>query len=222
MLKGTRVGPEALTVTLTSTIGNCAPGVEAVRPSTKSMFWPAGGARRTKLPPASLRTKAEPSVTVTPCIGCGTASAAITRALVGAAVSVKSPVAPTVNVRLAVPRLVVTTSGPVVAPIGTVVVIWVAVTVRTTAVRPLNVTVVEPGSKLVPVIVTKVPMVPLAGSTLVIDGPNRTVKVRVAGVRSSFPARSSAFTSNVCDPSVSPVQIAVVGVAVTEKDTGDR
>src|SRR3989449_7426708 len=117
-------------------------------------------------------------------------SPAITRALVGAAVSVKSPVAPTVNVRLAVPREVVTTSGPVVAPIGTVVVIWVAVTVRTTAARPLNVTVVEPGSKLVPVIVTNVPTGPLAGSTLVIDGPNRTVKVRVAGVRSSFPARS--------------------------------
>src|SRR2546422_4326525 len=46
----------------------------------------------------------------------------------------------------------------------------------------------------VPVIVTNVPTGPLAGSTLVIDGPNRTVKVRVAGVRSSFPARSSAFT----------------------------
>ena len=78
-MKGTRVGPEALTVTLTSTIGNCAPGVEAVRPSMKSMFWPAGGARRTKLPPASLRTKAEPSVTVTPGMGCGTASAVSTR-----------------------------------------------------------------------------------------------------------------------------------------------
>src|SRR5438552_13878563 len=130
----------------------------------------------------------------------------------GAAVRVKSPVVSTVNVRLAVPRLVVTTSGPVVAPIGTVVVIWVAVTVRTTAARPLNVTVVEPGSKFVPAIVTNVPTGPLAGSTLVIDGPNRTVKVRVAGVRSSFAGRWIAFTSDVCGPSVSPVTVAAVGV----------
>src|SRR5438034_7712854 len=140
----------------------------------------------------------------------------------GAAVRVKSPVVSTVNVRLAVPRLVVTTSGPVVAPIGTVVVIWVAVTVRTTAARPLNVTVVAPGSKLVPVIVTNVPTGPLAGSTLVIDGPNRTVKVRVAGVRSSFPARSSAFTSNVCDPSVSPVNVAVVAAEKAVKAPPSR
>ena len=101
--------------------------------------------------------------------------------------SVKSPVVPTVNVRLAVPREVVTTSGPVVAPIGTVVVICMAVRVRTAAARPLNLTCVVPGSKVVPVIVTKVPMGPLGGSTVVIDGPKRKVKVRVAGVGSSFP-----------------------------------
>src|SRR3989338_6175991 len=111
----------------------------------------------------------------------------------GAAVSVKSPVSVTVKVALALPRLVVTVSGPVVAPIGTVVVSWVALTERRTATRPLKLTVVAPGSKLVPVIVTKVPMGPLAGSTVVIAGPKRTVKVTLAGVGSSLLARSRAF-----------------------------
>src|SRR2546422_470378 len=124
--------------------------------------------------------------------------------------SVKSPVVPTVKVRLAVPREVVTTSGPVLAPMGTVVVIVVALIVRMTAARPLKVTVVAPVSKAVPVIVTKVPIVPLAGSTLVIEGPKRTVKVRLAGVRSSLPARSSALTSKVCGPSARPLKLAVV------------
>jgi len=72
----------------------------------------------------------------------------------GAAVSVKSPFVVTAKVVLALPRLVVTVSGPVVAPIGTVVVIAVALLVRSTARRPLKVTAVAPGSKFVPVIVT--------------------------------------------------------------------
>src|SRR5919198_2820452 len=128
----------------------------------------------------------------------------------GAAVRVKSPVVSTVNVRLAVPREVVTTRGPVAAPVGTVVVICAAVIVRITALTPLNVTVVAPGWKLVPVIVTKVPTIPLAGSTLVIDGPNRTVNFCVAGVGSSFPARSRAFTSKVWLPSMRLVNVAAV------------
>src|SRR5437016_7573601 len=95
-------------------------------------------------------------------------SPAMTRATVGgagAAVSVKSAVVSTVNVWLAVPRLVVTTRVPLVVPMGTIVVIFVAVIVRITALRPLNVTVVVPGLKFVPAIVTNVPTVPLAGST---------------------------------------------------------
>ena len=63
----------------TSTGGYWASGGEALRPSTRSMFAPAGGSRRTKLPAASVRTKAEPSVTVTPGMGWGTASAVSTR-----------------------------------------------------------------------------------------------------------------------------------------------
>src|SRR5712691_1443020 len=65
MMKGTRVAPLEAMFTWVSTIGNWALGVEAVWPSTKSMLGPEGGARRTKLPPASVSVKAEPSVTVT-------------------------------------------------------------------------------------------------------------------------------------------------------------
>src|SRR3989338_5582993 len=108
----------------------------------------------------------------------------------GAAVSVKSPVSVTVKGALALPREVVTVSGPVVAPMGTVVVIVVAVTVRMTAARPLKATVVAPGSKGVPVIVTRVPIGPVGGSTAVMVGPTWTVKPRVSVA--SLPARSRA------------------------------
>src|SRR2546427_19152 len=116
--------------------------------------------------------------------------------------SVKSPVVPTVKVRLAVPREVVTTSGPVLAPMGTVVVIVVALSVRMTAGRPLKVTV-APGSKLVPVIVTRVPMGPLAGSTVLIAGPTLTVKPRVTVA--SLPARSRAVALSPTAPSATVV-----------------
>src|SRR5256712_614643 len=128
----------------------------------------------------------------------------------GLALSANSPVSVTVNVRLSLPRGLVTTSGPVVAPIGTVVVIVVAETERTTAGSPLNVTVVGPGSKWAPLIVTKVPIVPLDGETSLIAGPSSTPNVRLAGVGSSLPARSRAFTSKVCDVSLSPPTVAVV------------
>src|SRR2546428_10594269 len=123
--------------------------------------------------------------------------------------SVKSPVVRTVKGRLAVPREVVTTSGPVVAPMGTVVVIVVALIVRITAARPLKVTVVAPGSKVVPVIVTKVPIVPLAGSTAVIEGPKRTVEGRLASVGCSLPARARALTPEGGAPAVTPLRGAV-------------
>src|SRR3989442_11950249 len=93
---------------------------------------------------------------------------------------------------------------------GTVGVIVVALIVRIPAATPLNVTVVAPGSKVVPVIVTKVPLVPLAGSTAVIEGPKRTVKVRLASVGSSLPARSRALSSKVWAPSLKPLSFAVV------------
>jgi len=66
----------------------------------------------------------------------------------------------------------VTDIAPVVAPVGTEVVILVAVDAVTTAVVPLNLTVLFAGvaSKLVPVIVTLVPSGPLVGVKLAIVG----------------------------------------------------
>ena len=93
----------------------------------------------------------------------------------------------TVTVKLvelvAVPLGVVTRIAPVVAPEGTVAVIWVdEFTVKLVAETLLKVTelVVNPVPlKFVPVIVTEVPTGPEAGVKLVIvgDGPVPTVKL---------------------------------------------
>src|SRR5947208_9885184 len=84
----------------------------------------------------------------------------------------------TVTVKLfvlvAVPPGVVTLSGPVVAPVGTVAWIVVAEVTVKLALTPLNVTVVAP-VKLVPLIVTLVPTGPLVGVKLVIVGGLTTV-----------------------------------------------
>src|SRR3989449_11669374 len=103
-------------------------------------------------------------------------------------------------------------SAPVAAPIGTVVVMTVGEILRIAAANPLKLTVVARGSKLAPVIVTSVPIVPPDGETSAIDGPKRTLKVRAAGVGSSLPARSRAFTSKVCAPSGRPESAAVVAL----------
>src|SRR5437867_12842285 len=72
----------------------------------------------------------------------------------------------TVTVKLltlvAVPAGVVTLIGPVVAPLGTVAVIWVLEFTVKPAVVPLKVTAVVP-MKLLPLIVTMVPTGPLGG-----------------------------------------------------------
>ena len=89
----------------------------------------------------------------------------------------KSPVSVTVNGTDALPLGPLTTSAPVVAPSGTVVVIWLAVSVWMSAGVPSKATVVAPGSKFAPAIVTNVPIGPLPGDTLEIAGPSRTVNV---------------------------------------------
>src|SRR3989454_12211675 len=75
---------------------------------------------------------------------------------------------------VAVPAGVVTVSGPLLAPAGTVA--WIAVSEITVklAVTPLNATVVVP-VKLVPLIVTLVPTGPLVGEKLAIVGGSTTV-----------------------------------------------
>ena len=71
---------------------------------------------------------------------------------------------------VAVPPEVVTLIAPVVAPDGTVAVICVdELTVKVVALAPLNVTAVAP-VKFAPVIVTLVPVGPLAGEKLLILG----------------------------------------------------
>src|SRR5438094_2066122 len=77
-----------------------------------------------------------------------------------------------------VPADVVTLSGPVVAPPGTVAWITVVdVTVKVVALVPLNLTAVTP-VKFVPLMVTFAPTGPLVGEKLVMVGPLAdTVKV---------------------------------------------
>jgi hypothetical protein len=74
------------------------------------------------------------------------------------------------DVLVAVPPAVVTLMGPVVAPVGTVAVIFVAeLTMKVVALTPLNLTEVAP-VKFVPVIVTLDPTGPDMGENEVIVG----------------------------------------------------
>jgi hypothetical protein len=76
-----------------------------------------------------------------------------------------------------VPPGVVTETGPVVAPAGTVAVIWaLESTVNDVAVTPLNLTALAP-VRLVPVITTVAPTAPLAGRKEATVGAATTVKL---------------------------------------------
>jgi hypothetical protein len=75
-----------------------------------------------------------------------------------------------------VPPGVVTLIVPVVAPVGTVVAIDVAVTVPRVAAVPLNFTLVAP-VRFVPVMVTAIPTPALVGVKLVTVGAGTTVKL---------------------------------------------
>ena len=110
----------------------------------------------------------------------------------------------TVTVKLfvlvAVPPGVVTLSGPVVAPVGTVAWIVVAEVTVKLALTPLNVTVVAP-VKFVPLIVTLVPTGPLVGVKLVIVGA-LPITVRDTAVEREL---VESDTVTVCDPAVANV-----------------
>ncbi len=92
----------------------------------------------------------------------------------------------------------VTTTLPVVAPVGTTATIEVALHVETVAAVPLNFTVLEPWDepKFVPVIVTDVPTGPDVGDRLPIEGVGRTVKV--------MPFEATPFTVTTRLPVVAP------------------
>src|SRR5215470_467883 len=65
----------------------------------------------------------------------------------------------------------VTTTGPVVAPLGTVTAMLVLVQVEGYAVTPLNVTLPKLVPRFNPAMDTLVPAAPLPGLTLVMAGP---------------------------------------------------
>lgn len=79
----------------------------------------------------------------------------------------------------ALPSLVITVIGPVVAPMGTLVVIVLAVNLVIVAFIPLKVTCVGALSRLLPVMVTVVPIGPEDGVNPVIVGGGFTVKTWV-------------------------------------------
>ena len=131
----------------------------------------------------------------------------------GRTVKANPPVVVTLNVPLVVPRGVVTTTRPLVAGIGTVVVMLCAVAVRTSALAPLNATAIGPGAKPSPAMVTSVPAVPLDGTIAVSAGARTTRKVRAAGATSSLPARSRALTSKLWSASTRPLSVTLVADA---------
>src|SRR6266513_452814 len=118
--------------------------------------------------------------------------------------------------------LACTTTFPVLAPLGTVVVILVAVQVPTVAVVPLNFTVPVPwlDPKFDPVIVTVAPTAPVVTDKLVILGAGTTVKFTpllawLDTVTTTFPvvAPLGTVTAILDEPNV--VTVAVVPLNLT-------
>jgi hypothetical protein len=100
----------------------------------------------------------------------------------------------------AVPLDVATWSGPVVAPAGTVAVIWVAEsTVNVVAVVALNATPVVP-QKFVPAITTVVPTAPLVGAKDVIVAAAAGATMKSAALAVSFTAGTSTRILPVAAP----------------------
>jgi len=102
-----------------------------------------------------------------------------------------------------VPAGVVTAIGPVVAPPGTVAVIWVAESTVKPAAAPWKVTSVAP-VKFTPVIVTLTPTCPLGGVKELMAGAGTTVTVVVPSV-TKVPAaalKSSGVGSTAAGPAV--------------------
>src|SRR5204863_3406847 len=109
----------------------------------------------------------------------------------------------------------VTTTFPVVAPVGTGTVRLVALQLVGVATVPLNATVLVPcvAPKFAPVIVTAVPIGPDVGLSVVIDGGTVTVKgapllERPPTVTTTFPVVAPLGTATV-----RPVALPRLGVA---------
>src|SRR2546426_644309 len=111
---------------------------------------------------------------------------------------------------IAEPAGVVTLSGPVVAPVGTIA--WIAVAEVTVklALTLLKLTAVAP-VRLVPLMVTLVPAGPLVGAKLVIVGGGTTVN---AALLVAVPAGVVTLSGPVVAPTGTVAWIAVAEVTV--------
>jgi hypothetical protein len=109
--------------------------------------------------------------------------------------------------------LAFTTTFPVVAPVGTVVVMLVALQAPTVAVVPLNLTVPVPcvAPKFVPVIVTGAPTAPVVGDRLVMLGAGTTVKL--------LPLLATPLEFTTTFPVVAPVGTVVVMLVALQVPT---
>lgn len=121
--------------------------------------------------------------------------------IVGAAVTEKLPA------EVAVPSGVVTEIFPLVAPLGTVLVICAALTVWMGAAVPLKESCVAP-VKFVPVTVTAVPIAPLLGEKPVILGD---CVAGVTGVLGAFDPVVAQPASQRTSPSAAPVAAVFIG-----------
>src|SRR4051812_14068931 len=129
----------------------------------------------------------------------------------------------TVNVRLLLARPpTVTTTLPVVAPVGTGTTTLVADQLVGVAVVPLKVTVLVPfvAPKPVPAIVTAVPTTPLVGDRLVIVGGTTTVNgtpalASVPTVTTTWPVVAPAGTGTTMLVADQLVGVAAVPLKVT-------
>src|SRR5262245_31489016 len=110
----------------------------------------------------------------------------------------------------AVPDTVVMAMGPVVAPAGTVALVWVAESAVKVALVPLKLTAVAP-MKFVPVIVTIVPGPPLAGEKLVRVGIGNGMTVTVKVPLAVLPCASVAEQETV-----------VVAIGKVDPDEGEQ
>jgi hypothetical protein len=118
--------------------------------------------------------------------------------------------------------LTVTTTFPVIAPLGTGATMLVALQLFGVAVVPLNVTVLVPcvEPKFVPVIVRAVPTGPVVGDRLVIIGASSTVKLlpllaTPPTVTSTLPLVAPLGTGTVIEVALQLLGVATVPLKVT-------
>src|ERR1051325_1321386 len=109
----------------------------------------------------------------------------------------------------------VTTTGPLVAPLGTGTVMLVPLHAVGVATVPLNVTVLVPAvvPKFVPAIVTAVPTGPAVGLSVVIVGGTLTVKVTLLLTRPPTVTTTGPLVAPLGTGTVIFVALQAVGVA---------